>query len=81
MPITVPIITRHSSDQWRTISQKNSLIFNKLTVYDQFPVFEISNQLVQRNEPALYISAGIHGDKVAHAGDYWIGRAESRYSN
>ena len=51
-------------DQWRTISQKNSLLFNKLTVYDQFPVFEISNQLVRRNEPALYISAGIHGDEV-----------------
>lgn len=52
-------------EKWRVLSKKSSLNYKELVVYDQLPVFEISNPLLNSRQPALYLSAGIHGDEVA----------------
>jgi protein MpaA len=50
---------------WQKVIKKSTLRMEKLSLHDQFPVWEISNHWRMKGKSGLYISAGIHGDEPA----------------
>ena len=52
-------------EKWQTLARRNSLSFKKVTIYNQFPVYELCNDCEGKAGSGLYLSAGIHGDEVA----------------
>ncbi len=51
--------------KWHVLIDKIPLNRRKLMVHNKLPVFEISNDLIRKNVPGIYLSAGIHGDEPA----------------
>ena len=50
---------------WRHFTKTNSLRLKEFSIHNDFPVYEISNGLLDQGLPSLYLSAGIHGDEPA----------------
>ena len=51
--------------KWRALSKKTPLRVGKVSTPKSLPFFEVTNGLLSREKPCLYISAGIHGDEPA----------------
>ena len=51
--------------KWRALSKKTPLRVGKVSSPKSLPFFEVTNGLLSREKPCLYISAGIHGDEPA----------------
>ena len=51
--------------KWRALSKKTPLRVGKVSTPKSLSFFEVTNGLLSREKPCLYISAGIHGDEPA----------------
>ena len=51
--------------KWRALTKKSSLRLERFAEFNEGPIYLISSQPRFKNQSALYLSAGIHGDEPA----------------